>query len=386
MGNNTKIDSKPKPLKGGILSVPLDTLAQLGTNSKKTSCCGGCGGDSEEDFKLNKGTVKSDKKRLQSRAKNKYLTNSLSLGLVDVVEEKRKHIQDADDYNEEQKYIRTYWNIFHCARKLDSSNGKITGKYCKNRLCLVCNRIRTAILINNYQPVFDTWEDPYFVTITAPTVNVEFLKGRILEMLSILNKMQGTIKKRLQRAKLDPMKGIRKLECTYRPITWKYHPHFHFIIEGKENAEAFYNLWLERSKHLGTSYKGQDIKKADSGSLSELFKYFTKVVSTVSTGDKTDRLVYLESLDNIFRAIKGTRTLQSFGFTLPKGQTDPEQEVFEEIAPSSEPEENESFVWNQTASDWINGSTGECLSNYRLSESLESISKRMVRIKKISSA
>lgn len=378
MGTNNDSHKNKKPLKKAFLGSPLDTLAQLGTKPQKDSCKCCPSGTPEEDFKLNKGTFEADKQSLQNRAKRKFLGSALALGLVDVIEEKRKHVVDAVQYNEEQALIRSYWNMYYCARKLSSTGGKVEGRYCKNRLCMVCNSIRTAVLSNSYQPVIDTWEDAYFVTVTVPNIDAELLKGRILEMQSIVNQIQGTIKKRLQRAEAEPMKGIRKFECTYNPITKQFHPHYHIVIEGKKNAEDFYNLWLEKSKHLGTSDKGQDITPVASGTSKELFKYFTKVVS--GGKDKEKRLIYLEAIDIIFRSIKGIRTVQSFGFTLPKNQPDKNQDVIEEAEPVEKKEEV--FIWNQPNADWFSVDTGGCLSEYKLSQSLKDISSRMVRIKK----
>lgn len=378
MGTNNDSHKNKKPLKKAFLGSPLDTLAQLETKPKNKGCSCCPDGKPEEDFKLNKGTFEADKQSLQKRAKRKFLGSALSLGLIDVIKEKRRHVVDAEQYNEEQALMRSYWNMFHCAKKLVSTGGKVQGRYCKNRLCIVCNSIRTAVLVNSYQPVIDTWEDVYFVTFTAPTVDAELLKGRILEMQSIVNQIQSTLKKRLQRGKAEPMKGIRKFECTYNPFDNKYHPHFHILIEGKKNAENFYNLWLEKAKHLGSLEDGQDITPIDERGLNELFKYFTKIVS--GGKEKEKRLIYLEATDIIFRSIKGIRTVQSFGFTLPKNQPDKNQDVIEEAEPVEKKEEV--FIWEQTSADWFSTDTGACLSEYKVSQSMKDITNRMVRIKK----
>jgi len=329
--------------------VSLDTLAQLDTGLRKDI-------DNQEfsdlkSFKENKGV-------LFKRAKRICIKNALALGLVDVSNEQRKKRLEiatdtlseikADNYDKD--ILRAYWNMWHCNQTLVRKNGKVTGRYCKNRLCFVCNSIRAAVSIKNYQPVFDTWgDDAYFVTLTAPTVKEKKLVGRLNEMHEIFNGIKLMLKQRYQRKKGEKFEGVRKLECTYNPFADKFHPHFHFMIRGEKNAKMLYDEWLRRTEHLGTSHKAQDCKKADKGAAIEVFKYFTKIVSSQST----DKMVYLRALDTIFKAFKGRRVIQSFGFNLPK------EEKAKEVVKSLKDEEIESFedlqrfLMNQERTDYV---------------------------------
>lgn len=366
---------KNRPFNEGL--NPLDTLAQSETRNFNESCLIKSNSEVYDDLSLNCSTSSDNTKSLTNRAKRKYLSYDLALGLVDVAKNKAASAIDFVNYNQAQEGQRAYWNMYHCASRVEVVNGKATSKYCKNRLCMVCNSIRTAVLIKSYEPIVEEWNEPYFVTLTAQTVNSDNLKARIDEMMLIVNKIQLTIKKRLQRSKLEPMKGLRKMECTYRPKTRKYHPHFHFIIDGKENAKEFLKMWLERTKHLGskgTKEAGQDCKKADAGSLKELFKYFTKIVSNGETKD--DRFIYLEPLHTIFQAIKGIRTFQSFGFSLPKIDNK-ELEKVENIDVNGKDEEE--YFWVQDASDWVSYESGNCLSGYKVSEGMKELKNKMIK-------
>lgn len=53
-----------------------------------------------------------------------------------------------------------------CNGTLTQEDGKIKAFYCKERWCSVCNRIRTGILFNKYEPVIAEWDDKYFVTLS----------------------------------------------------------------------------------------------------------------------------------------------------------------------------------------------------------------------------
>jgi hypothetical protein len=426
---------------GAKKTKSLDTLAQLATNIHKDT-----ENQAFEDLK----SLGENKEVLKKRARRNYLKNALALGLVDVNNDDRKKriesaenvLQELEADKTEKDILRSYWSMYHCSNKLTRKNGKVSGRYCKNRLCLVCNSIRTAALLTSYKPVFDEWgEDAYFVTLTAPTVKESKLNDRVNEMHSIFFNIKETLKMRYLRNTSEKFEGVRKLECTYNPFTDKYHPHFHFMIKGKDNAETVYNEWLKRTKYLGTSKKAQDCQKARKGAAMEVFKYFTKIVSSSSK----DRNIYLKSLDVIFKEFRGRRVIQSFGFKLPKVEkTTVVEEIkseevqsieglqrflsekesdkyisisdllekfnrkpcFREILEWAEDERKrglpfleistileilealrkeledyeENFKWSQELGDWISEDTGEFLTDFEVSEDMKKLTGRMVKI------
>jgi len=328
---------------------PLDTLAQLDTEIRK-------GIDNEEFSDLE--SFAENKAVLTKRAKRNCIKNALALGLVSVNEKQREErlsfakssldVIKAD--NKDKDILRSYWNMWYCSSTLVRKNGKVTGQYCKNRLCLVCNSIRAAVCIKNYTPVFDEWgDDAYFVTLTAPTVVEGELHERVEEMHEIFVQIKKMLKSRYQRNASEKFEGVRKLECTYNPFTNKFHPHFHFMVKGEKNAKLLYNEWLKRTKHLGTSYKAQDCRKADKGSAMEVFKYFTKIVSSKSN----DKAVYLKALDVIFKEFRGRRVIQNFGFFLPKEE--PKKEVVKTLKDEKieSIEDLQRFLLNQERTDYV---------------------------------
>lgn len=304
----------------GKTSASLDTLAENGTNL-------------DFDVEISANTNISDKQNLLKRARRKYLSNGLILALV-----------DAAKSNLDSTLQKSYWNSYHCARTLAlSTENKISGSYCKNRWCMICNSIRTAQSINKYSPVIDTWDAPHFATLTAETVDACYLSDRLDIMQDVLRETKEIHKKRKSRNKIDfDFKGIKKIECTHNFRTNKYHPHLHIICNSFETAEFVQHHWLKKMKKRGVKVdiKGQDIRPCDSTATIELFKYFTKVVTKLPN-NKT--VIDGTSLDIIFNAMKGRQTSRPFGFRLPKVPGSPKVSKSQILSV---------FTWNQLMHDW----------------------------------
>jgi len=264
------------------MSFPLDTLAQLPPTSLSTS------------YGVAKNAKSQKRFNFQKKARSKYFSHGLVFKMVDI---------------KSSPLIKSYWNTFHCCGVLEQKNEKLTGKYCGNRWCLTCNRVRTAKMINGYSQSINEMQRPYFVTLTVPNVKGKALRETIQEMTMAVR----TIKKKLFRMNVD-ITGIRKLECTFNDIRNDFHPHFHFLISGRIPAMLLVNAWLKEFSNADR--KGQDYKRADGKAVKELFKYFTKLV--VKTYDKKSgqavrKKVQVNALDTIFNAIKGMRVYQPMG-------------------------------------------------------------------------
>jgi DNA-damage-inducible protein D len=297
----------------------LDTLAQLVTDPKDIGFLG-------------------------KRARAKTFTAPLSVKLASLNSDLKK----------------SYWNSYYCNDSLTQEGNKITGKYCNNRWCSVCNRIRTAKLIQGYNVPLSELEDKQFVTLTLPNCEGIELRKTIDFMLKTVKTIQDVIKMRHHRGKQDwQLVGIRKLECTFNHKTSTYHPHFHFLIEGEVAAKELVNEWLKRVP--GTSNKAQDVRKADKGAEIELFKYFSKIVTKTEKGFTT----FVEPLDVIFTAMRGLRVFQPIGLKKDVSE-DIEDIITEEISGIEE-----KFVdWKWFKHDWVDKSTGEVLTGYIPSDNM----------------
>ena len=290
-------------------------------------------------------TEVNPRQNLTKRARSKYFARAFILRMVDIDSPLRK----------------SYWNSYHCCDKVaEMSSGGTSAHFCDARWCLVCNRIRTAKMLNSYLPVLDEWSDKHFVTLTIPNVPADGLSDAIKAMQVEFARIKETFKMQNRRQQRDEkLVGLRKLECTYNIARDDYHPHYHVIIQGEQNARDLLAEWLRRFPDAREV--AQDIQKADDRSVREMFKYFTKLIAKASGGES---VVLPEPLDIIFRVIRGKRTFQSFGFTKPKET----EEISDEAMEMAEQIERETVVevyqWCQEMHDWIGKTTKKKLTGY----------------------
>ena len=192
----------PRSIVGGADAAPLDTSAQ--------PCQPGDGAS----------------RVLRSRARAKHLTGVIVDGLMRLGN--RTPLRFA--------YRRTA----ACAGNLVQEDGRVMGKYCGNRWCLPCNRIRTAKLIDAYLPEVRTWEDPHFVTLTIPNVSAAELHGAARTMISAM----PVIVRGIRRTDHLDVRAVRKLETTYNMTRRDYHPHLHLIVNSGAVGRAMVRRWL----------------------------------------------------------------------------------------------------------------------------------------------
>jgi hypothetical protein len=292
------------------------------------------GANLQANFKLDKST-------LLKRARAKYLSSQLSIKLL--------------SHNPESSICKSYRNTFYCADKLLQVGKELTTQYCKNRWCAVCNRIRTGKLINGYFPQLRQLKEPYFLTLTKPTVSEFDLQKSMDKMGEVWRKIMVS-KENQNRRKV---KGLRKSECTIRP-DGHYHFHFHVLIDGKDNAEWVVSEWIKRME--GATRQAQDIRPANEQSLKELFKYFTKLTTKID--DKRELIEYTR-MDVIFRAMYGKRVFQPFG-----GLKMFSEEIEDLTADEYDFLEDCQKTWKWHANDWID-EFGECLTGYSPNEQIK---------------
>ncbi len=117
--------------------VPFNTLAGNGTNKTRQNSIivNGEGSDLNND------------KALQGMAKRKTITQIMMLNLITIAQE-----------NGEPELEKSYWNTYYCQQSIVTTDGRLYGKYCKNRFCTLCCANRKAEMINKYYPIMIGWK------------------------------------------------------------------------------------------------------------------------------------------------------------------------------------------------------------------------------------
>lgn len=329
----------PRPLQEAV-----HTLAQTGTSDF------GNPSQSHQKIVCGQGSDLADNKAWKGRAKRKLISQALNIGLIEAVEKKGKP---------ERK--RDYWNAFHCQNKLLINNGRAHGWYCKTRFCLLCSSIRKAAIINRYLPEIKTWKAPYFVTLTARSVNATDLNERVTDYMKGIQRIFGRLKKRHERGTGVKPVGIKSLECNFNADKGTYNPHFHLIVESEAVADAIISEWLTLwpPKHAEPyCQKKQRVRNIEK-CLIEVVKYSSKIFTDPDLTKKgaLPKQIYTAALDNIFHAMKPHRIFDRFGFNLPP--TTKEGTV--RIVPASQCED---FIFTVEMYDWLNAKNGEGLTGY----------------------
>lgn len=261
---------------------------------------------------------------------------------------------------------RSYRNAIYCAGELRQEGERLTATYCGTRWCSVCNRIRTARAINRYQPIVETWPDKCHVTLTIRNVTARELE----ETIGLMLRKFRAVSRIMRRTRKIVLKALRKLECTYNRNRDDYHPHFHVLCETREQGRALIEEWLRMfPDHAEPA--AQHITACKAGSMSEFFKYFTKLLAkTQAPGSKRARSSVTDpiALDVIFRAMQGRRVYQPVGFRVAAAETEDENaEQLETSQGTLAPTvavEPITWEWKQPVADWVAVETGECLTGY----------------------
>jgi plasmid rolling circle replication initiator protein Rep len=212
------------------------------------------------------------------------------------------------NYTDGKTFLKRIERTKNCLSIALQDGDKLIQSRCnQSRLCQNCARAESAKRIQEYKHQLTNLskEDGlYFVTLTAPTCAQRELKSTIDKRIRAFAKVKNNMSRRYS----QPLTGLRKLEVTHNKETDRYHPHFHFLIQGESQAMLLRDLWLKQFSDA--SVKAQDIRKIEvtennHNNLIEVFKYATKGL----VKDNVDALAEY----HILRAIDKKRIFQTFG-------------------------------------------------------------------------
>lgn len=238
---------------------------------------------------------------------------------------------------------KVYWDTWHCCPIYLQEGRKMHTTLCRRKWCMVCANIRTSELINGYKHLLLDFKEPCIVTVGQKNCKGRELKAEYAKMLQASRWVRRTIQRQLG-IKLN---GIRCWECTYNEKDDEYNPHFHIIIDGYENAQAFVNHWVSFwTKKRGKNYistEAQHIARIEtSKELLEAFKYSTKM--------DADNPSKAKAQDWIYQCTKGKRLAQPFG-SLKRVQISHDKQITE--AYQDIEERNEIWDWELTEQAYI---------------------------------
>lgn len=298
------------------------------------------------------------------KGKKKAITQTLVLRMIDIAKQ--------DGRTDIQKSL---WNSYRCLERAYTSDGKLYGKYCKNRFCMNCLGIRKAEMINAYFPVLRDWQDAYFVTLTVKACPKKELPVILRKCIKGLDRIVDKYEKREKRGTGKKLIGIRSLESNFNPTQRTYNPHFHLIVPDLQTAEILKAEWLKLwtlrpTKRKWVSIKGQKIERVwnmDSA-LVEVIKYGTKVFTDPTNNEKKTTgnvKLYARAFYNIIVAMKGIRLFGSFGVSLPV--------TSKEKPPARLTVDYQQWEYVPAFHDWINTETGNPLTGYCIANELEEL-------------
>lgn len=211
------------------------------------------------------------------------------------------------------------FTTYKCGDILEhKADGTIVGAYyCKQRWCKTCESIRMRKSAKGLYESINEWKGktglvPYLVTLTLQ--NCVAAMDRYKDLLDF---MQNKVWKRIRdlaRKKRLRFDGYYSVETTYNPKCYfksgpnkgkfleAFHPHFHFLVFGEEQAAFLKETWQKLASKLAEEFTGekdagawfvsskaQDNREVDCSSpesLLELVKYSVKGSSTESEKDE----------------------------------------------------------------------------------------------------
>lgn len=236
---------------------------------------------------------------LDQKVISKFITNQLIFPLIDL----------------KSPLKTSYWRTWRCCQTIFQEDKRLISKYCDQRWCVICNRIRTAQNINSYYDQVQSIEDRHFVTISRTNVSENDLKAEIDILIKDFAKCIRIVKKLLK----TKIKAIRKLEATYNITHDNYHPHIHIITSG-HIGNTIIQVWRKLQGNK-SGMLGQNIKPSNDSDIIELFKYTTKLFK-IDADDKTPEgkqkiVIDVKPLDKIFQVLKNRKTFQAYGMKKP---------------------------------------------------------------------
>ena len=280
-----------------------------------------------------------EKTKWERRAGSKALTFALSVKLRNhvKVKEKTSNRINKQDY---RAWSKRYATSMFCCHTVYQTGQKLESTFCRSKWCTVCGRNRSAKITDAYGEVLTSLPDLHFVTLSIRSMEADQLALSIDRMNNAWRKIYNA----MTRKGIKPQGG-RTLEITHG--VKGYHPHYHILIAGQENAMMLQSLWMKHFKDEA-GQGGQEVKPVNLtkgiNAVMELVKYSVKPMVN-------KKMLPPEVLHTINVATFGRQMFSPFGIKKVKPQEiePPEVEVSEA---DWLPPMKTAYSWDQYYREW----------------------------------
>jgi len=234
---------------------------------------------------------------------------------------------------DDKDMLKYYKRALTCCDRIRINEiGNFISRYCNTNCCIVCLNNKTGRKIFEYKEALEGLKDAQFLTLTWG----RRLPGTWNAILEQLNAMKKTLRRAYENIRLrhkrskgkwPKLRGMPKFELTVEEDL-SIHLHLHVIVEGCQNAEYIKKYWNKAAcKATGITWekkhKGK-IEDVNEGSMIELLKYTTKMVSSSKKKDKNGKKkpdkIYIQGLHQVFKALYRKKTVT--GWNLEKKVND----------------------------------------------------------------
>jgi hypothetical protein len=264
---------------------------------------------------------------------------------------------------------KQYWKSYHCANVVVQEGTKLNTGLCRKRWCIVCQRKKTAELLNGYTESLQALQEEeqlFIVTLTAQ--NIKALRPVDLRNeFKVYNEEFKRVKDSIRKTHKLKTNGFKKLECTFNMKSGEYHPHMHLIIQGKEQADLVVKYWIKQmKKRYGrnkVSRKGQDIAPIGNTEKDyiEVFKYATKG-SVKDTFEAVAEDLMIEALEGlqVFKPIGSLRKVKQ-----------PKEETTDTTKADWIESKTETYVYDDIEKDYISASYERLIGTQEIEKLIE---------------
>lgn len=241
-----------------------------------------------------------------------------------------------------------YRQAYVCNEYLFQDGKKVTSNYCSKRCCMVCSRIRSKQMVEDYMHQILSLNDIHMVSLTNKNVPIDQLENEVNYQVHAFTKIKNNLRKSKAYKHLN-MSGFRSMECTYNHKSKEFNPHIHLVVSGKDTANEIVRQWLVLNPKA--DIKGQEATEMYGGEsgLRELFKYIAKPI--------TNGYYSTHAYDAIMNAYKGVRVYQSFGTIrknpLKENDGDIDETKLKASVISWKGERIEVWKWIDEVYDWV---------------------------------